>query len=70
MARDDHELLIRIDERVVTVFNKMSEFETMFTNHLSHHESWENDIRGAMRWWIGTMVSLMGALFLLIAGVI
>ena len=56
MATDDHELLIRIDERVVTVFNKMNEFETMFTNHLSHHESWENDIRGAMRWWIGTMV--------------
>jgi len=70
MATDDHELLIRIDERVVTVFNKMNEFETMFTNHLSHHESWENDIRGAMRWWIGTMVSLLGALFLLIAGVI
>jgi len=70
MATDDHELLIRIDERVVTVFNKMNEFETMFTNHLSHHESWENDIRGAMRWWIGTMVSLMGALFLLIAGVV
>ena len=70
MATDDHELLIRIDERVVTFFNKMNEFETMFTNHLSHHESWENDIRGAMRWWIGTMVSLLGALFLLIAGVI
>ena len=70
MARDDHELLIRIDERVVTVFNKMEDFENLFTNHLSHHESWENDIRGAMRWWIGTMVSLLGALFLLIAGVI
>ena len=70
MARDDHELLIRIDERVVTVFNKMEDFENLFTNHLSHHESWENDIRGAMRWWIGTMVSLMGALFLLIAGVV
>jgi len=70
MATDDHELLIRIDERVVTVFNKMEDFENLFTNHLSHHESWENDIRGAMRWWIGTMVSLLGALFLLIAGVI
>ena len=70
MATDDHELLIRIDERVVTVFNKMENFENLFTNHLSHHESWENDIRGAMRWWIGTMVSLLGALFLLIAGVI
>jgi hypothetical protein len=70
MERDDHELLIRIDERVVTVFNKMEDFENLFTNHLSHHESWENDIRGAMRWWIGTMVSLLGALFLLIAGVI
>ena len=70
MAKDDRELLIRIDERVVTIFNQMGDMEDMFTNHLSHHESWENDIRGAMRWWIGIMVSLMGALFLLIAGVV
>ena len=29
------ELLIRIDERVKTVFNRMEKFETLFTNHLA-----------------------------------
>lgn len=47
------ELLIRIDERVKTVFNKMDQFETLFTNHLAHHEMWENDIRSQIRWWVG-----------------
>ena len=69
MATDDHELLIRIDERVVTIFNQMGDMEGMFSNHLSHHEAWENDIKASMRWWMGVMVSLMAALFLSIRGV-
>ena len=51
------ELMIRMDERVKTVFNKMGTFETLFTNHLAHHEKWENDIRAQMRWWIGIVVT-------------
>jgi len=46
------ELLIRMDERVNTIFKKMDRFETLFTNHLAHHEKWENDIRTQMRWWV------------------
>tara|TARA_R110000824_G_scaffold206523_4_gene391696 strand:- start:7538 stop:7750 length:213 start_codon:yes stop_codon:yes gene_type:complete len=70
MADDDHELLIRIDERVVTIFNQMEDFETLFTNHLSHHESWENDIKASMRWWMGIMASLIAAIFLSMQGVV
>ena len=70
MAEDDHELLIRIDEQVVTIFNQMEDFETLFTNHLSHHEAWENDIKASMRWWMGIMASLIGALFLAMQGVV
>ena len=51
------EMIVRIDERVKTVFNKMDDFETMFSNHLAHHEKWENDIRAQMRWWIGIVVT-------------
>ena len=51
------ELLVRMDERVKTIFNKMDRFETLFTNHLSHHETWENDIKSQMRWWIGIIVT-------------
>jgi hypothetical protein len=69
MAEDDRELLIRIDERVVTIFNQMEDMEKLFTNHLYHHETWENDIKSSMRWWMGIMVSLMAALFLSIRGV-
>jgi len=69
MAADDRELLIRIDERVVTIFNQMEDFEQLFTNHLNHHEAWENDIKSSMRWWMGLMVSLMAALFLSMRGV-
>ena len=64
MAEDDRELLIRIDERVVTIFNQMSDMEGMFSNHLNHHENWENDIKSSMRWWMGIMVSLMAALLI------
>ena len=69
MADDDRELLIRIDERVVTIFNQMEDMESLFTNHLHHHETWENDIKASMRWWMGIMASLMAALFLSIRGV-
>ena len=69
MAEDDRELLIRIDERVVTIFNQMEDMESLFTNHLHHHETWENDIKASMRWWMGIMASLMAALFLSIRGV-
>ena len=56
-ARERDELMIRMDERVKTVFNKMETFETLFTNHLAHDEKWENDIRAQMRWWIGIVVT-------------
>ena len=69
MADDDRELLIRIDGRVVTIFNQMEDMESLFTNHLHHHETWENDIKASMRWWMGIMASLMAALFLSIRGV-
>ncbi len=51
------ELLVRMDERVKTIFNRMESFEALFTNHLSHHETWENDIKSTMRWWIGIVVA-------------
>ena len=35
----------------------MESFETLFTNHLHHHEMWENDIKTHMRWWIGVVVT-------------
>ena len=43
-ARERDELMIRMDERVKTVFNKMDDFDTMFNNHLHHHEVWEDDM--------------------------
>ena len=55
------EMIVRIDERVKTVFNKMDDFETMFTNHLTHHEMWENDMKGTMKWWMGIMLSMCAA---------
>ena len=57
MEDTDKELLIRIDERVKTVYNKMDKFETLFTNHLTHHEMWEDDLRRQMRWWVGVAIT-------------
>ena len=57
------ELLIRMDERVKTVFNRMEKFEKLFTNHLHHHEMWENDIKRQMRWWIGIAITAAGGAF-------
>ena len=62
MDNDDKELLIRMDERVKTIFNKMEDFEGMFTNHLHHHESWENDMKIHLRWGLGIMATLMGGI--------
>mgnify|MGYP003653433020 CR=1 FL=1 len=62
--KDDREMLVRIDERVKTVFNKMDDFELMFTNHLHHHEMWENDIKSTMKWWMGIMFSIMVAIII------
>tara|TARA_Y100000310_G_scaffold47435_1_gene44011 strand:+ start:470 stop:682 length:213 start_codon:yes stop_codon:yes gene_type:complete len=54
------ELMIRMDERVKTVFNKMEDFDTMFTNHLHHHEVWEDDMKTHLRWGLGILTTLMG----------
>ena len=63
-SKERDELMIRMDERVKTVFNKMDDFEVLFTNHLHHHELWEDDIKGTMKWWMGIMFSIMVAIFL------
>ena len=55
---EKEELLIRMDERVKTIFNRMQDFDKMFTNHLAHHEKWEDDIKNNMRWWVG-LVAMM-----------
>ena len=59
MNDNDHDLIVRIDERVKTVYNKMDSFETMFTNHLSHHEMWENDMKTQLRWGLGILATIM-----------
>ena len=59
MNDNDHDLIVRIDERVKTVYNKMDGFETMFTNHLSHHEKWENDMKTQLRWGLGILATIM-----------
>jgi hypothetical protein len=51
------ELLVRVDERIKTIYNRMDKFENLFTNHLTHHEMWENDIRTQMRWWVGVALT-------------
>jgi len=59
-AGERDELLIRMDERVKTVFNKMEDFDTMFTNHLHHHETWENEMKTQLRWGLGILATIMG----------
>ena len=54
---EKEELLIRMDERVKTIFNRMHDFDRLFTNHLHHHEMWENDIRKQMRWWVAVALT-------------
>ena len=62
MNGEDHDLIVRIDERVKTVYNKMDDFENMFTNHLHHHEMWENDMKTQLRWVLGILATIMGGL--------
>ena len=57
MAETDKELLIRIADRVKTIYNRMDKFETLFTNHLAHHEMWEEDIKRQVRWLVGLALS-------------
>ena len=57
MPETDKELLIRIAERVKTIYNRMDKFETLFTNHLAHHEMWEEDIKRQVRWLVGVGLS-------------
>ena len=60
MPSDRDELLIRMDERIKTIYNKMDDFELMFTNHLSHHEKWEDQMNSQLRWGLGIITTLMG----------
>ena len=55
------ERLIRVDERIKTIFNTQEDFEVMFTNHLHHHELWEADIKLHMRWWMGMIFTMCAA---------
>ena len=48
----------------------MEKFETLFTNHLSHHETWENDIRNQMRWWVGVALTAATGSGAMLMGVI
>jgi len=61
-AAERDELMIRMDERVKTVFNKMEDFDTMFNNHLHHHEMWENDMKTQLRWSLGVLSTIIGGL--------
>ena len=54
------ELLIRMDERIKTIYNRMDKFETLFTNHLTHHEQWENDIKASLQRWLAVLVTAAG----------
>ena len=54
------ELLIRMDERIKTIYNRMDRFETLFTNHLTHHEMLENDIKASLQRWLAVLVTAAG----------
>jgi len=54
------ELLIRMDERIKTIYNRMDRFETLFTNHLTHHENWENDIKASLQRWLAVIITAAG----------
>ena len=51
------ELLIRMDERIKTIYNRMDKFEPRFTNPLHHHEMWEEEIKRQVRWLVGVALS-------------
>ena len=54
------ELLIRMDERIKNIYNRMDKFETLFTNHLTHHEMWENDMKTSVHRWLAAIVAAAG----------
>ena len=55
------EMMIRMDEGIKTVFNNMDTMEVLFTNHPHHHEMWEQDMKGTMKWWMGVMLTMCAA---------
>ena len=57
---EKEELLIRMDERIKTIYNRMDKFENLFTNHLTHHEQWENDIKASLQRWLAVLVTAAG----------
>tara|TARA_R100001530_G_C4218135_1_gene129220 strand:+ start:71 stop:283 length:213 start_codon:yes stop_codon:yes gene_type:complete len=57
---EKQELLIRMDERIKTIYNRMDRFDTLFTNHLTHHEQWENDIKASLQRWLAVLVTAAG----------
>ena len=67
---EKEELLIRMDERVKTIFNRMHDFDKLFTNHLHRHETWENDIRTQMRWWVAVAMTAATGSGAMLMGVI
>ena len=64
------ELKIRMDQRDKTIFNQMEHFDKLDTNHLSHHEQWEDDIKNTMRWWIGLIAMMATGSGAMLMGVI
>jgi len=60
IQRERDEIIIRVDERIKNIYNRMEKFEVLFTNHLAHHEMWEQDLRRQMRWWVGIAITAAG----------
>ena len=48
----------------------MEHFDKLFTNHLAHHEKWEDDIKLTMRWWIGLIAMMATGSGAMMMGVI
>ena len=57
IEKEKIELLIRMDERIKNIYNRMDKFETLFTNHLHYHEMWEEDIKRQVRWLVGSALT-------------
>ena len=38
----------------------MDKFESLFTNHLTHHEMWENDMKTSVHRWLAAIVAAAG----------
>ena len=57
---EKEQLAIRVDERIKNIYNRMDNFENLFTNHLHHHELWENDIKNQLHRWLALVVAAAG----------